>query len=263
MSVTDEKILDNFIKLGMTTYEAKAYLALLRCGESYGSEISKNSLIPGAKIYETLDRLVEKGLAYLTKDNPVCYQALPLEDYLNNKQNDFNLTIDFLKDKSDIICKGGSVDLLWYLSDREQLITKAQEYINIAKSKIFISLWPDEAQLLKPHLRMAVKRNVNVVSIQFNGHHLDEGTVYRHFMSDQVRHKHGSEMFLIVDSFKGMFMFYEESYGWKGFYTSSKGICRVIENYITHDIYINRIISEHKDFVFENYGEKLEKLLEL
>ena len=263
MEATDKEIIGQFEKFGLTKYEAKAYLTLLRGGESYGGEISKNSGIPGSKVYETLDRLVEKGLAYPIPGTPVRYQSLPLKDFLNIKQKDFERTLKFLEEKKEFICKPDTAELLWYLTGRERLIDKAAEIIDSAASEVLISLWPEEASELRANLEKADQRNVAIVSIQFNQHCLNIGKVYKHISVPAVRERHGSEMFLSVDRSKCMFMFFEDLHGWKGFYTSSKGICRVIDNYIKHDIYINRIITEHQEYIFKHYGERVEKLLEI
>ena len=263
MNSVNKEIIEEFIKLGFTKYEAMAYLTILREGESYGSEISKKSGIPGAKVYETLDRLVEKGLAYPTSGSPQLYQALPLKDFLDNKKKEFDRTINFFEKIENDIDKIKSVEMLWYLTGRDSLIDKARDYIDSTEKEIFISLWPEEANELRDNLEKAAKRGVRIVSLQFNDHYLDLGKVYHHVKLPTVRDRHGSEMFLLVDDAKGMFMFMEEHYGWKGFYTSSKGICRVIKNYITHDIYTNKMLMDHSEAMFKFYGDKLQDLLDI
>ena len=86
--VTDQNIIRNFEELGLTNYEARTYLFLLMNNESYGNEISKGTGIPNSKIYETVSRLVEKGLAYPISSKPIRYEALPLSEFLTQKQKE-------------------------------------------------------------------------------------------------------------------------------------------------------------------------------
>ena len=43
MRINDDDIINKLTMFGITKYEAKAYLSLLRTGESYGGKISKLS----------------------------------------------------------------------------------------------------------------------------------------------------------------------------------------------------------------------------
>lgn len=49
-------------KIGLNLNEAKIYLALLRLGSAQAGEISKESQINRTTIYDSLERLIEKGL---------------------------------------------------------------------------------------------------------------------------------------------------------------------------------------------------------
>jgi sugar-specific transcriptional regulator TrmB len=70
-----EKDLESF---GLTTGEAKAYLALMTLGPSTVGPIAKKSSISYSKIYEVLQRLIEKGLvSSTTKEKTRHYQAVP------------------------------------------------------------------------------------------------------------------------------------------------------------------------------------------
>jgi sugar-specific transcriptional regulator TrmB len=48
--------------LGLTEREIETYIALLRLGSSTVGDIVKQSGVPSSKIYETLDKLISKGL---------------------------------------------------------------------------------------------------------------------------------------------------------------------------------------------------------
>lgn len=56
-------MIEQFEALGLTAYEAKALDHLLRHGERSGPDLSRESGIPFGRVYDTLNALVERGLA--------------------------------------------------------------------------------------------------------------------------------------------------------------------------------------------------------
>ncbi len=78
-------------KIGLTSSEAKVYLALLNIGESVSKgKIIEEAKIASSKIYEVLNKLVEKGLASSIIKNNVTYftAANPsrIRDFLEEKK---------------------------------------------------------------------------------------------------------------------------------------------------------------------------------
>jgi sugar-specific transcriptional regulator TrmB len=80
--------------IGLTEGEIKIYLALLELGSTTTWNLTKKSKISGSKVYEVLDRLINKGLAsFIIKNNVKYFEASPPEriiDYLNEKNNQIN-----------------------------------------------------------------------------------------------------------------------------------------------------------------------------
>ncbi len=77
-------------EIGLTNGEVKAYLALLKIGQSSIGGIVKESGVTKSKIYDILDKLVQKGLVSISFKNKVRhYNASPpnfLLDLLHKKQ---------------------------------------------------------------------------------------------------------------------------------------------------------------------------------
>jgi sugar-specific transcriptional regulator TrmB len=67
------------VQLGLTAYEAKAYLALIRRDHSTAAEVARVAGLPRQRIYDVLSSLVEKGLASARPGSPVKYSAAPPE----------------------------------------------------------------------------------------------------------------------------------------------------------------------------------------
>jgi sugar-specific transcriptional regulator TrmB len=70
---------ERLVELGLTTYEAKAYLALVRRDASTAAEVARLARIPRQRIYDVLATLVEKGLATQRPGSPTRYSAVSPE----------------------------------------------------------------------------------------------------------------------------------------------------------------------------------------
>ncbi len=89
----DETLLE---KLGLTKGEIKVYLALNKLGESTVGPIGKESKVSKSKMYDILDKLIERGLVgYITKEGTKYFMANDphmILDYIEKKENDLDKT---------------------------------------------------------------------------------------------------------------------------------------------------------------------------
>lgn len=75
MPANEQRLVD----LGLTSYEARAYLALVRRDSSSPSDVARLSRIPRQRIYDVLKTLVQKGLATHRPGPPTKYAAVAPE----------------------------------------------------------------------------------------------------------------------------------------------------------------------------------------
>ena len=68
---------DTFTGLGLTSYEARAYLALIRRDSSTAADAARIASVPRQRIYDVLASLVDKGLASTRPGSPVKYAPTP------------------------------------------------------------------------------------------------------------------------------------------------------------------------------------------
>jgi HTH-type transcriptional regulator, sugar sensing transcriptional regulator len=62
-AVDDDAVVAQLVQLGLTTYEAKAYVGLTRRDSSTAAQAARLAGVPRQRIYDVLASLVEKGLA--------------------------------------------------------------------------------------------------------------------------------------------------------------------------------------------------------
>lgn len=89
---------ENLKEIGLSDSEATIYLTLLKKGESSVAEISQISGLHRTNIYDSLEKLKEKGFAaYLIKENKQFYRASNPE-----------IALSYLKEKEEKIAKSVS-----------------------------------------------------------------------------------------------------------------------------------------------------------
>jgi HTH-type transcriptional regulator, sugar sensing transcriptional regulator len=67
------------IALGLTGYEASAYVALTRRDRATGAEVARLAGLPRQRIYDVLDGLVARGMATMEPGRPARYAAVAPE----------------------------------------------------------------------------------------------------------------------------------------------------------------------------------------
>lgn len=90
-------MIDKLKKLGLTSYEASAYLSLLKLGDAEANEIATGAKIPMGRIYSVLSNLEEARIIRAQDTRPRRYAcvepSVALERLFKNKQEELKYTI--------------------------------------------------------------------------------------------------------------------------------------------------------------------------
>jgi HTH-type transcriptional regulator, sugar sensing transcriptional regulator len=95
--VDNGRHVDQLTKLGLTMYEAKAYLALIRRGSSTAAEVARIAGVPRQRIYDVLASLVERGLASTRPGKVVKYVASAPDSAIERLVSDHRQALDRLE----------------------------------------------------------------------------------------------------------------------------------------------------------------------
>lgn len=68
-------VIKHLVRLGLSEYEARAYVATVALGEGTVNEISKESGVPRSRAYDIMERLAGKGFVEVGNTTPICYRA--------------------------------------------------------------------------------------------------------------------------------------------------------------------------------------------
>ena len=72
-------LIDDLKAAGLSEYEAKVYQALLQSGEQTGRQVSDKSEVPKTRVFDTLEKLKDKGLVQLVSQRPLIWSPLKPE----------------------------------------------------------------------------------------------------------------------------------------------------------------------------------------
>jgi len=165
MQWNQNEIIHSLKALGLTEYEAKVYLALLKRGRSTVREIAESSGVSRPKVYETLERLLSNYLAVLYSSNPASYVPLPLDEFLTNCRVHLDKRARFLKEATSNIADAPMPDAVVNIVDLDRILDQIMVAINGSNKSIHLHLCEKEAQRFQEALQDAHGRGVRLIGV--------------------------------------------------------------------------------------------------
>jgi sugar-specific transcriptional regulator TrmB len=173
------RITESLRRIGLTSYESDAYLALLKSRELTAEEISKMTSVPITRVYGTLEQLMQKGFARIVESRPKKFHAISPEEakreYLTHVRRNFETNLLTMEEtmrglqrqvepiyvESHLQVK--AEELLESLEDLRVMEQRTSEYVQEASKEVLISTalfsWLPK---LKPQLRNVLAKGVSV-----------------------------------------------------------------------------------------------------
>lgn len=246
VGVSQQTVIDELQRLGMTGYEAKAYSALVAAGGPLsGYEVAKRSGVPRSTVYETISKLANRGAAYevRTGEDVVSYIALPPTALLDRLGREFDASIDTLREALPRLAAPTHVRMMHDLPDRSSLLARAEDVVTAARTDLFVSGFPEEIEALKPVIRQAEHAGVDVTAVVFGEDDDPVGRTFTHRFSapEVVLENLGCRLLVLVaDRDQAVIGGAVEAEGW-GAYTDDPAVVLVAVEYVRHDIALHLI----------------------
>ncbi|MGC0405210.1 sugar-specific transcriptional regulator TrmB [Streptomyces sp. SAI-126] len=154
--------------VGMSGYEAKAYIALISAGEALnGYEVAKRSGVPRSTVYEILGKLKARNAAYEVKGEggATAYVPMPPTMLLSRIRRETEASLDGLERSLRHVTTQQTTHLTHPLSGRKQLIERCEDLIGAAQQSLLLFAWPAEYEELVPLLRRAADNGVRIETV--------------------------------------------------------------------------------------------------
>ncbi len=156
-----DEIVEKLKSIGLNSYEAKIYLALLKKSPATGYEAAKLANIPQSRAYDTLKALEAAQIVIVSSEKPQTFTPVRPKDLTKRFKRKFDMTIDFLEKKLPNVKEMRHEPVL-HIDGTEKIIKKVTEIARSAKKEIFFSVHRDDYRYIEPALREAYKRGVEV-----------------------------------------------------------------------------------------------------
>lgn len=181
-----EEVENIFKNFGFTDYEARAYYALLLLGHSKARDISKLSGVPQSKIYEVLERLLEKNLIEVYTVRPKEFKAVSPEIILKNLIEREERKLKETKEKVEqLISSLRSINTevfegVWASTEKgwKTFMNKVCEMFGRAENYIFVmSKYFSWSSNLARMVKICIRKGIKIRTIALR--EIDETNYYR------------------------------------------------------------------------------------
>lgn len=247
--------------LGFTEYEAKIYVSLLQSSPANGNSIAKNAAVPPSKVYETLRRMQEKKIVFPVSGgengSKKGYSPIPYDILLSQIKKDFKEGMTFLEEALENVSKRTDTEWteLFVVDGYDSSIEAFQSAIEGAKTKVLMTCWCHELELLVDVLKSAHERGVSITTLTFDICNIElPWKTYIHQQLEPALLRHIGELCLVIDNEKSIVFQSNEKQGAHAVISQHPSTVLIASNYIRHDILLNKLVIDLEAEIKQKFG---------
>ena len=255
-------IIDRLREIGLTEYEARAYVALLHSNPVTAYEAAKNAGIPTSKIYQVMARLIEKGAAIEVRDQTRRkYVPMDPDELINQYRSTFESNLENLEQGLKSLGESAEISYIWNFTNYDEFTRHVSRSIESAGEFILLSAWDEELARFCPLLTHKEKEKIRIAVVDFGETACTAGQHFLHPIEDTIYAEKGGRGFtLVVDSKQAVVATIHSDARVEGAWSKNPGFVTLAEDYIKHDIYIMKIVQRIDSQLVDIFGKKYQKL---
>jgi HTH-type transcriptional regulator, sugar sensing transcriptional regulator len=238
----DDGVIDRLRVLGMSLYEAKIYVGLLRHGPQNGNEVSKSAGIPSSKVYSTLERLAAKGIVHSVRTSSgTQYHCISPDELVRRFHEEFDEPMGFLEKTLPALAAFEPATEVLTVSGLEAIRENSSYIVGDAAKEIYISVWAEDVPNLGEELEAAHARGVRIFGMLYGGEALAFGSWLVHSYQEIVAERLGGRMLTIVaDREEALIAHIPLQGDASAVRTRNPVLALVAQEYLHHDIVLQR-----------------------
>jgi DNA-binding MarR family transcriptional regulator len=244
-------------ELGLSSYEAQAYLAALQHPPLTGYQLSKVSGVPRSRIYETIERLTARGLLVSQPGEKNLLTARDYRTFLDQKEKEAAATIQLLREELGAL-RAPEPSGIWTISGRERILDLALDLIGQARRYVYIVAVEADLLPLAEELSKERKTRPPILGVYCGDGEVAIPGVIRHLGPDCSR---GSEIAIVVDGDRALIGCTQPEEGASAALTQNSGVVSITEQYIKHEIFINSLYATKDKATIQAYIKQYDRTM--
>lgn len=237
-------IIGCFEKLGLSSNEAKVYLALLENHPITGYQLSKNSGILRPVVYEMLNRLVEKGGARIIKSNPDTYIPVEIDEFLKNIESEFTESKKSISNTLKNFLVSDNTDFFWNIVGKKNIVNYMIKMIDNSQHYIYINIQnQDNLDLITRILEEKLLQGIDINIFSYYQLETRGITLYSFKLNQSIQINEISKdlIYLSIDNTEAIVVNLKDEKNAKAVYSKNESLVSIIHRSILNNIYYYRI----------------------
>ncbi len=236
------ELVKRLVGLGLSEYESKCYVALLRDHPARPYQVSKKAGIPTSKIYEVVGRLQARGLVVPLRGGEEGYVPKDPERVIEEWRQDYLAGLADLEAQLKKLMIGRPTYMIWNTLQNEDVLSQGRKWLSGAEESVFLSGLPYLFERWSEELQNAEARGVSM-------HLLSYGPLKSHFGDLDVRLlkppalKRARGTVLAVDHAYVLFVSSRAPDSpLQASWTDNAGVALMAEEYVQDKLFIEQIV---------------------
>ncbi|HSP17687.1 MAG TPA: helix-turn-helix domain-containing protein [Thermoanaerobaculia bacterium] len=251
------KLISRLEELGLSSYEAQAYLASLRHAPLTGYQLSKASGVPRSRIYETIEKLSAKGLLMSQPGEKNLVTALDYRAFLDQKEKEASATIRFLREELAML-RTPEPSGIWTVSGREPILDLAAGLIGQARRYVYVAAVEADLLLLAEALPKERTSRAPILGVYCGDGEVPIEGIVRHLGPDCSR---GSEIAIVVDGERALVGCTQPEETATAALTPNSGVVSITEQYIKHELFLNSLYATKDKVEIQAYIRQYDRTM--
>ncbi len=168
-------MIEKLQKLGLSSYESRAYLTLLELGDAQADAIALNAKIPTGRIYNVLSNLEDAGLIHVQETRPMRYRCVEpdaaLERLSENKKKELRhaaaeietLVKEMASELSNVITIKSARSLWTVAKEKDSLELVREDILKAQKELLFFTACRTGSEMIRKELMNNRKRSSEII----------------------------------------------------------------------------------------------------
>ncbi|CAM3103647.1 TrmB family transcriptional regulator [Paenibacillus sediminis] len=254
-----DELLHHLRNLGFTEMEAKVMVELAKQGALSGYEVAKRIGVSRSNVYATLQRLSSQGFLRCSPGDPVRYSVLQPDELTRMIAGHMQESLRYVE---EAMPQPGPSELPFYnIEGDKNVLETLVRALDRAKREIVVSVWREEASMLREDLERAEERGVKVLWS------CDGGDNYlRHFIPwqhDTLKEDTpaGRRFSFVVDRQWCMLGMRGDNISAQAVVTEHPVMAELLLQHFTQEMVLFELEQDIGTDLFERYGANYEKLV--